>query len=130
MADHKESIIQLEDKGSMRISDDVIASIASMAASEVEGVSMMTTVGTGVSDLIGKRQITKGVKILQEEGKFRVIIHIVVAYGKVVPTVAKEVQERAMSALENMTGLSSIEVDIHVGGIAFEKVAKTEKSRK
>lgn len=121
MPEHKESVIRLEDKGTIRISEDVVAAIASQAASEVEGISLMTAAGSGVTDLIGKKQSTKGIKITLEETRVHVDIYILAVYGKSIPAIAQKVQDRVAASLQSMTGLSVGDINIHVGGVIFEK---------
>jgi uncharacterized alkaline shock family protein YloU len=126
MAEHKESVIKLEDQGTIRISEDVVAAIASQAADEVDGVTLMTAAGSGVSDLVGKKSAKKGIKVTIEENSVTADVYLLIAYGKQIPAVAKKVQERVSSSLQGMTGLTVSSVNIHVGGVIFEK----EKSAK
>jgi uncharacterized alkaline shock family protein YloU len=126
MAEHKESVIHLEAQGTVRISEDVVAAIASQAAGEVDGVILMTAAGSGVSDLVGKKSSKKGIKVTLEENRVTADVYILIAYGKQIPAVAQKVQERVSSSLQGMTGLTIDAVNIHVGGVVFEK----EKSAK
>ncbi|MDR0293141.1 MAG: Asp23/Gls24 family envelope stress response protein [Oscillospiraceae bacterium] len=124
MPEHKESVIKLEDQGTIRISEDVVAAISSQAASEVDGVTLMTAAGSGMTDLIGKKQGNKGIKITLEENRIHVDVYLLTAYGKSIPAVAQKVQERIASSLQSMTGLTVGCVNVHVGGVIFEKEAK------
>ena len=124
MPEQKDSIIRLEEQGVIRISEDVVAAIASQAASEVEGISLMTAAGSGVSDLIGKKPGTKGIKITIDEQRVHVDVYLLTAYGKTIPALAQKVQERIISSLQSMTGLHVGAVNVHVGGIIFEKEPK------
>ena len=126
MTEHKESIIRLEEQGTIRISEDVVAAIASQAASEIEGVALMTATGSGVTDLIGKKQGPKGkgIKIHLEENRVHVDVFLLAVYGKSIPAVAQKVQDRVSASLQSMTGLTVGNVNVHVGGVIFEKEAK------
>jgi uncharacterized alkaline shock family protein YloU len=128
MAEHKESVIRLEEQGTIRISEDVVAAIASQAASEVDGITMMSAAGSGVADLIGRKQGTKGIKIHLEEQRVNVDVYLLVCYGKSIPAVAQKVQERIITSLQSMTGLTVGTVNVHVGGVIFEKEPKSAKS--
>ena len=108
--------------GSVRVTDDVIAVIAGLAATEVEGVSSMA--GNITKDIISKfgmKNLSKGVKVTVEEGMVSVDVALTVAYGFSVPEVSVKVQERVKSAIENMTGLSVAEVNVKIAGVALEQ---------
>ena len=105
---------------SVRISDDVVGVIAGIAAGEVDGVVGMSggLVG-GISEMLGKRNLSKGVRVEVGERQAAVDLHIVVEYGTRIPEVAQKVQENVKRAVESMTGLEVVEVNIHVQGVAF-----------
>ena len=124
MADNKETVIHLEDQGNVHISEDVVASIAALAASEVEGVSMTAVSGSGVVDLLGKKNLSRGIKITTEKSGTNVDVYILVAYGLAIPAVAKKVQTKVQAAMESMTGLQIGDINVHVNGVAFDKSAK------
>ena len=124
MPEQKESIIRLEEQGTIRISEDVVAAIAAQAASETDGITLMTVAGSAVTDLIGKKQGKKGIKITFEENRVHVDVYLLMAYGKPIPAAAQKVQDRVIAALQSMTGLTVGNVNVHVGGIIFEKEAK------
>ena len=114
-----------EFKGSIKISDDVIASIAGAAAVEVDGIAGMSTGITGeIYQFIGKKNPTKGVKIVTGENSVTVDVYVIVDYGVKINEVAGEVQQKVKSAIEEMTGLNIPAVNVHVQGI---KIAKEEK---
>ena len=105
MAENKEYMIHQEESGSIQISEDVLASIASTTALEVDGVSALMS--ANVSDLMGgKKMIVIG-------------LFIVVRYGCAISDVAKKVQKNVHTALEGMTGFQVAAVNVHVGGISF-----------
>ena len=126
MPEQKESVIRLEEQGTIRISEDVVAAIAAQAASEADGITLMTASGSAVTDLIGKKQGkgTKGIKITFEENRVHVDVYLLMAYGKPIPAAAQKVQDRVIASLQSMTGLTVGNVNVHVGGIIFEKEPK------
>ena len=111
-----------EEIGSINISEDVISSMVRSAILEVEGVAgLANTAGAEIAELIGLRTLSKGVKVQFVEGKVVVDTIITVAYGSNVVKVAKNVQDKVMTAVQATTGLEQVEVNVHVTGIAFEK---------
>lgn len=125
MADIKEYVAKADESGSVTISEEVIASIAAIAATEIDGVAYLGT--ANVTDFLAKKSASKGVKIALEEGTAEISITITVKKGFVIPTVAKTVQSNAASAVESMTGLSVSAVNVKVAGVAFEKEGKKKK---
>jgi len=130
MADtNKDTVIQLENQGSVHISEDVVAAVAALAASECEGVGMMCVSGGGI-DLLGKKALSKGVKITLAEDTVTVDVYITVAYGRAIPKAAQEVQTRIKESIESMTGLHIGGINIHGGGVVFGKENKEGKEGK
>lgn len=119
MAENKEYMTRQEDMGSIQISEDVVASIASNAAMEVEGVSGL--MGANVSDFMGGKKMTaKGVRVESgSESEIVVNLYISVRYGNAVSEVAKKVQQVVFTALEGMTGFKITAVNVQVGGVTF-----------
>lgn len=104
--------------GEVMIADDVIATIAGFAATEVEGVSAMQ--GNLTNEIVGKlglKNQTKGVKVEVNEGSVAVDISIQMAYGYSIPKTCKAIQERVKNAIENMVGLSVSGVNVHIVGV-------------
>ena len=111
----------LENGGTIKYANEVIAIIAGVAASEVDGIAGMCTSG-GISDIIGRnRNITRGVKVEIGGEEASVELYIVVEYGSPIQKVASEVQENVRKAIETMTGLHVVNVDVHVQGVSFER---------
>ena len=107
-----------ESNGNVNIADEVVAVIASLAASEVKGVAGMAGgVAGGFAELLGKKNLSKGVRILNEDGKITLSLTIIVEYGAKIPNVAWEVQEKVKSEVENMTDLEIAAVNVAVEGI-------------
>ena len=97
----------------IRIANDVIAAIANKAASEVPGVFSMSG---GISDVFGKR-MSKGLKVDAGEKSTKIDVNIIVEYGARIPEIAYEIQNRVKKAVESMTGLKVLEVNVHVQGV-------------
>ncbi|MBS8264844.1 Asp23/Gls24 family envelope stress response protein [Mesobacillus boroniphilus] len=107
--------------GKVEIAPEVIEVIASIAASEVEGVMQMRGgFAAGVVERLGKKNHGKGVKVeLVEEG-IKVDVYCVMKFGVSIPVVAQKIQDNIRQALLNMTALDATEVNIHVVGVQFE----------
>ena len=116
--------VDLENGGTIKYANEVIAIIAGVAASEVDGIAGMCTSG-GISDIIGRnRNITRGVKVEIGSEEASVELYIIVEYGSPIQKVASDVQESVRKAIETMTGLKVINVDVHVQGVSFEREKK------
>lgn len=108
--------------GTVQIADDVVAIIAGIAATEVEGVASMA--GNLTRELIAKlgvKNLSKGVKVEVTESEVSVEVTLNVDYGYNVPDVSTKVQERVKTAIENMTGLTVSEVNVKIAGVAMEQ---------
>ena len=118
------------DLGVVRISNDAISTIASVAAMEVKGVCKMGG-GTpkAVIDTLLKRFSSRGVKIQIKDGEVKLTIAIVVEYGVDIPRVADEVQENVKRAVEKMAGLIPAEVNVVIEGVRAQTPG-LEKERK
>ena len=117
----EEEIIISEGENNIEISDDVVAVIAGMAASEVSGVAEMSGgFAGGISEVLsGKKNLAKGIKVeVLDSKETRVDVNIIVEYGARIPDVAFEIQKRVKKSVENMTGLTVLEVNVHVQGVS------------
>ncbi|MBQ8798956.1 MAG: Asp23/Gls24 family envelope stress response protein [Lachnospiraceae bacterium] len=104
--------------GEIMIADDVIATIAGVAATEVEGVSAMQ--GNITNELVGKlgmKNLTKGIRVNLTEDGVTVDLSVQMCYGYSIPKTCKEVQEKVKSAIENMVGLTVNVVNVHIVGV-------------
>lgn len=117
----KELLNNNPDDGGVKISTEVIASIAAIAATEVEGVVGMGGGIKGLSDILGLKNISKGIKVEVGEKDTAIDLYIIVEYGISISEIAKKVQQNVKSSIENMTGLNVIEVNINVQGINMPK---------
>ncbi len=129
MAQKKENLpvkvdVDLQNGGTISYANEVIATIAGVAANEIDGIAGMCVSG-GFSEILGRnRTITKGVKVEVGSQEAAVDLYIVVEYGQPIQKVAHEVQENVRKALESLTGLHVVRVDVHVQGVSFEKEKK------
>ncbi len=116
------TIRENEKVGSVRISEEVIAIIAGLAATEVDGVSSM---GDGFTKEIiaklGMKDLKRGVSIQMEEDGTTIDLVINIAYGKPIVEVCKMVQEKVKNAIEAMTGLNVKNVNVRVADVAVSK---------
>lgn len=107
--------------GNIKISVDVVTTIAGIAASEIDGVSCMyTSFVDGVAQRLGaKRSFSKGVKVDMSGDSVGIDLYIVVEYGVKIPELAWSIQENVKNSVESMTGLAVSRVNIHIEGISF-----------
>ena len=107
--------------GEVQIADEVVAIIAGLAATEVEGVaSMAGNITNELVSMLGMKNISKGVKVTILENVVTVDLNLYIEYGRSIIDVSKKVQEKVKSSLENMTGLEVADVNIHIAGVDME----------
>ena len=113
--------IKTENEG-IKISNDVVAVIAGVAVSEVNGVAGMAGgFAGGISEVFsGKKNLAKGIKVEVSENIAKIDVNIIVEYGSRIPDVAFEIQNRVKKAVESMTGLKVEEVNVHVQGVGMD----------
>ena len=113
--------------GAIRIADEVVSIIAGLAATEVDGVAGMSggLVG-GIAEMLGRKNFAKGVKVEVGEKEAAADLYVIVKYGVRIPDVALAVQENVKQAIETMTGLSVVEVNVHVQGVGFPETEQKE----
>ena len=112
--------------GEVRVADEVVAIIAGLAATEVEGVESMA--GNITNELVAKlgmKNLSKGVKVTVLEGVVTVDLTLNIEFGKNILEVSKKVQDKVKSSIENMTGLEVADVNIRIAGVDME----TEKGK-
>ena len=120
--------VELQNGGTITYANEVIATIAGVAASEIEGIAGMCISG-GFGEILSRnRNITRGVKVEVGSQEAAVDLYIIVEYGQPIQRVATEVQENVRKALESLTGLHVVRVDVHVQGVSFEKERKANQS--
>lgn len=126
MSENYQPDVKLDENpnGTVSFATEVVATIAGLAATEVEGVASMSSQNGGLADMFSRknaRNFTKGVRIDLDGNKVTVDITIVVEYGSPVPDVARNIQENVKKAIETMSGLDVHSVDVHVSGVSFER---------
>ena len=108
------------DQGSVRISEDVIASIAAIAATEIPGVgSLYSGIGNNVAEFLGKKNLAKGVKVEFHGDLVEVEVSILTEFGYNIREVSKQVQNAVRSSIESMTGMRTTAVNINIGGLSL-----------
>lgn len=108
--------------GTVQISDDVVAVIACLAATEVKGVAAIA--GNLTNELLskaGKKNLSRGAKVVINNGKVKIALAIMMEYGYNIPGTCTKVQDRVKSAVENMTGLRVTDVDIRIASVNVQK---------
>ena len=120
--------VDLQNGGTISYANEVIATIAGVAANEIDGIAGMCVSG-GFSEILGRnRNITRGVKVEVGSQEAAVDLYVIVEYGKPFQKLAAEVQENVRKALESLTGLHVVRVDVHVQGVSFEKEKKANQN--
>ena len=124
MAKDERNIYTIQDDSSMgevKIADEVVAIIAALAATEVEGVaSMAGNIPNELISRLGMKNLSKGVKVDVLEGVVTVSLALNMKYNYSIMDVSAKVQEKVKSAVENMTGLEVADVNVKVAGVEME----------
>lgn len=126
MAEHKEYWETGDEQGNIKISEDVIASIASIAASDTQGVSGLNSgsLKGDLASILGKKNMGKGVKVqIGEKDDVELDICLTIRFGVCVADTARAVQENVKNSVESMTGLQVVGVNVCVAGVTFEEPA-------
>ena len=122
MEKENNTVLKEEDKvGVVQIADDVVAMIASLAATEVEGVSSLA--GNITNELIsrvGAKKLTKAVRVTVAERNVKVDLALTMEYGYSTPATCHQVQAKVKAAIENMTGLGCSNVNIRIAGVKLK----------
>ena len=125
MSEENRSTHKLYEKekiGEVQIADEVVAIIAGLAATEVEGVDSMA--GNITTELVGKlgmKNLSKGVKVDVTEEHVSVDLSLNIRYGYNIPSVSEQVQEKVSTAIENMTGLTVLDVNVKIAGVNMDE---------
>ena len=119
MADNKQYIVTAQDNGSVMISEDVIISIASNAIADVEGVVFVNSKPTAELAEKIRKNWGRGIKItIGDDNAITIDIQVMIGYGQSVVTIAESVQMVVISAVQSMTGVQNVTVNVNVCGIA------------
>ena len=119
MADNRKTFkIKSDQVGDVRIADEVVAIIAGLATTEVEGVSSMAgNITNEIVSKLGMKNLSKGILVEVMENEVKVDVAINIAYGYSIPEVSAKVQDKVMSAIENMTGLTVAVVNVRIASV-------------
>ncbi len=129
MSDSKEYVSRSDELGNIHISEEVLAAISAAAALEVDGVSSLAAnLGSDIAELLGKKNLAKGVRVRMEDDKVVVELSVLMTYGHTIPEMCRAVQEGVKNAVESMTGLEVSAVNVNVGGITFPPPQNIRKS--
>lgn len=132
--DLEQQEVESADEGSIKIADEVVSIITGLAATEIEGVAGMSGgIAGGIADMLGRKNLSKGVKVEVDEESASVDVYVVIEYGKAIPDVAWQIQDNVKQAIEGMTGLTVKAVNVHVQGVNFpdeeEESKEAEKAK-
>jgi uncharacterized alkaline shock family protein YloU len=113
------------DLGSIQIAPEVIEIIAGLATVEVAGVAGMSGgFAGGIAELLGRKNLSKGVKVEVGQREAAIDVSIVIEYGHRIPEVASDIQQNVKQAIESMTGLNVVEVNVHIHDVLFKALEK------
>jgi uncharacterized alkaline shock family protein YloU len=112
------SSYKVEDIGQVQIADEVIAVIAGLASTEVDGVVKMSgNITNEIVSMLGMKNLSQGVKVDINGEEVEVNLSLILRYGISIPRTSREVQEKVKNAIETMTGLTVTNVHIRIAGI-------------
>ena len=121
----------IKEYGSVNISDEVVAIIASVAATEIPGVvSMCGGTTGGFTEMLGMKSLSKGVKVELKDNDAKIDIFIVVEYGMNISEIARNVQKNVKSSVETMTELNVIEMNVNIQGVNIPRETKGNEEQK
>ena len=110
--------IKSDEIGDIRVSEEVVAIIAGLAATEVEGVSSMAgNITNEIVSKLGMKNLSKGIFVEVMDGEIKVDVALNIAYGYAIPEISEKVQERVKTSVENMTGLTVAVVNIRIASV-------------
>ncbi|WP_027093766.1 Asp23/Gls24 family envelope stress response protein [Cohnella thermotolerans] len=114
--------------GTIQIAPEVIEVIAGLATVEVEGVAGMSGgISSGIAELLGRKNLSKGVKVEVGQREAAVDVNIIVEFGRKIPEIAAEIQRNVKRSIETMTGLNVVEVNVHIHDVHFKQAEKPEE---
>ncbi|REE70629.1 putative alkaline shock family protein YloU [Paenibacillus taihuensis] len=116
------------DMGTIQIAPEVIEIIAGLATIEVKGVAGMSGgFAGGIAELLGRKNLSKGVKVEVGQREAAVDVSIIVEYGNRIPEIAANIQNNVKRSIEMMTGLHVVEVNVHIHDVHFKTTEKLEE---
>lgn len=127
LSTHDNTAVKTESNGTVTFASEVIATIAGLAAADIPGVASMSGgLADGMGELIGRKNLSKGIKVEVGQEEVAVDIAIVAEYGRPITQVAEQIQSSVKKAIETMTGLKVVEVNVAVTGIKFKDQNQTD----
>lgn len=122
------TFIMNQGNGVVRIADEVVSIIAGIAATEIQGVAGMSGgITHGIAEMLGKKNLSKGVKVNVGESEATIDLFVVLDYGVRIPDVTRAIQEAVKQNVETMTGLTVLEVNVFVQGVKLQGTSDKEK---
>ncbi|MCR2803111.1 Asp23/Gls24 family envelope stress response protein [Paenibacillus soyae] len=113
--------------GTIQIAPEVIEVIAGLATVEVKGVAGMSGgFAGGIAELLGRKNLSKGVKVEVGQREAAVDVSVIVEYGNKIPQIASEVQQNVKRSIEIMTGLHVVEVNVHIHDVYFKPAERID----
>ena len=113
--------------GKIEIAPEVIEVIAGLATVEVDGVAGMSGgISSGIAELLGRKNLSKGVKVEVGQREAAVDVSIIVQYGRKIPEISAEIQRNVKRSIEMMTGLNVVEVNVHIHDVHFKTAEKPD----
>lgn len=126
MSDSIEKLTSTE-LGTIKIANDVVAIIAGLAATEINGVAGMSGgIAGGIAEMLGRKNLSKGVKVEVGVKETAIDLFVIVEFGISIAEVAAQIQSKVKEMVEAMTGLKVVEVNVHVQGVVFQKEEEKE----
>jgi uncharacterized alkaline shock family protein YloU len=114
--------------GTIEIAPEVIEVIAGLATVEIDGVAGMSGgLSSGIAELLGRKNLSKGVKVEVGQREAAVDVSIIVQYGRRIPEISTEIQRNVKRSIETMTGLHVVEVNVHIHDVHFKTGDKPEE---
>lgn len=118
------------DLGTIKIADEVVAIIAGLAATQIDGVAGMSGgIAGGIVEMLGRKNLAKGVKVEVGEKEAAIDLFVIMNFGVRIPEVAFRIQQSVKQAIEDMTGLRVVEANVHVQGVIFPGGEVEEEQR-
>jgi uncharacterized alkaline shock family protein YloU len=114
--------------GTIEIAPEVIEVIAGLATVEVDGVAGMSGgISSGIAELLGRKNLSKGVKVEVGQREAAVDVSIIIQYGRKIPEISAEIQRNVKRSIETMTGLNVVEVNVHIHDVHFKSADKIDE---
>lgn len=124
-------VVTSDDKGKVTFANDVIAVIAGLAATEVEGVAGMSgSIMGDIAEILGRKNLTKGVKVEVGNEETAVDLYVIIDYGVKIHNVCENIQDAVKTSVENMTGLRVVEVNVYIQGINMNQEKEAPEPEK